>query len=64
MKNLLLTTVTATMVLAIPPAFASIADEAEQGLSVYPSAGECHFAKGAATTQRGRVTHQLIYVCN
>ena len=39
MKNLLLAAAAATMVIAVSPAFASPADEAEWGVSVYPSVG-------------------------
>ena len=64
MKNLLLAAAAATMVIAVSPAFASPADEAEQGLSVYPSAGTCHFVKEAVRAQNGRVTYQAVQVCN
>ena len=64
MKNLLLAAAAATMVIAVSPAFASPADEAEWGLSVYPSAGSCHFVKEAVTGQDGRVVYQTVQVCN
>ena len=64
MKNLLLAAAAATMVIAVSPAFASPADEAEWGLSVYPSAGTCHFVKEAVRAQNGRVTYQTVQVCN
>ena len=64
MKNLLLAAAAATMVIAVSPAFASPADEAEQGLSVYPSAGTCHFVKEAIRAQNGRVVYQTVQVCN
>jgi len=64
MKNLLLAAAAATMVIAVSPAFASPADEAEHGLSVYPSAGTCHFVKEAVRAQNGRVTYQTVQVCN
>jgi hypothetical protein len=64
MKNLLLAAAAATVVFAVSPVFASIADEAEQGLGVYPSAGQCHFVRQAIGTQNGHVTYQVVQVCN
>jgi hypothetical protein len=64
MKNLLLAAAAVTMVVAVSPAFASIADESENGLAVYPSAGVCHFVREAVTTQDGRVTYRQVQVCN
>jgi hypothetical protein len=52
------------MVVAVSPAFASIADETENGLAVYPSAGACHFVKEAVTAQDGRVAYRMVQVCN
>jgi hypothetical protein len=62
-KNLLLAAAAATMI-AVSPAFASIADEAEQGIAVYPSVGPCHFVKQAVRGQDGRVTYRTVQVCN
>ena len=64
MKNLLLAAAAATMVIAVSPAFASLADETEQGIAVYPSAGTCHFVKEAIRAQDGRVTYRTVQVCN
>ena len=65
MKNLLLAAAAATMVIAMSPAFASSpADEAEQGITVYPSPGTCHFVKEAIRAQDGRVTYRTVQVCN
>ena len=64
MKNLLLAAAAATMVIAVSPAFASIADESENGLAVYPSAGTCHFVKEAIRGQDGRIVYQTVQVCN
>jgi hypothetical protein len=52
------------MVIAVSPAFASIADETEWNLGVTPSAGACHFVKEAVTAQNGRVAYRLVQVCN
>ena len=64
MKNLLLAAAAATMVIAVSPAFASPADEAEWGVSVYPNAGTCHFVKEAIPAQDGRVVYRTVQVCN
>jgi hypothetical protein len=64
MKNLLLAAAAATMVIAVSPAFASIADEAQWDLGVYPTAGACHFVKEAVTAQDGHVAYRLVQVCN
>jgi len=64
MKNLLLAAAAVTMVLAVSPAFAGPASEAEEGLSVYPSAGTCHFVREAVPAQNGHVTYQMVQVCN
>ena len=65
MKNLLLAAAAATMVFAVAPAFAaSPADDAEQGYSVYPSPGECHFVTQRTVTQNGRVIYERHQVCN
>ena len=64
MKNLLLAAAAATMVIAVSPAFASPADEAEWGVSIYPSPGTCHFVREAVTTQNGRVIYRDVQVCN
>jgi hypothetical protein len=45
------------------PAFAGPADDAEQGLSTYPSAGECHFVLQRMITQSGRIVLQRQQVC-
>jgi hypothetical protein len=64
MKNLLVAAAAATMVIAVSPAFAGPASEAEDGYAVYPSVGPCHFVREAVTTQSGRVTYQMVQVCN
>jgi hypothetical protein len=64
MKNLLLVAAAATMAIAVSPAFASPAYDAEWNLSTYPSAGTCHFVKEAVTAQDGRVVYQTVQVCN
>ena len=64
MKNLLLAAAAATMVIAVSPAFASPADEAEWGASVYPSPGVCHFVREPVTLQNGRVIYREVQVCN
>jgi hypothetical protein len=64
MKNLLLAAAAATMVIAVSPAFANPADEAEWGVSVYPSVGPCHFVTQRIVTQNGRVTYEQHQVCN
>jgi hypothetical protein len=64
MKNLLLAAAAATMVFAVSPAFASAASDAEDGYTVYPSPGECHFVTQRIVTQNGRVTYERHQVCN
>jgi hypothetical protein len=65
MKNLLLAAAAATMVFAVAPAFAaSPADDAEQGYSVYPSPGTCHFVKQQVVLPNGHVIFQTHQVCN
>jgi hypothetical protein len=65
MKKLLVSTVAATMLMAAAPAFtASPADDAEQGLSTYPSAGECHFVLQRMIIPNGRVILQRQQVCD
>jgi hypothetical protein len=64
MKNLLLAAAAATTIIAVSPAFASIADESENGLAVYPSPGVCHFVREALPTQNGHVTYRMVQVCN
>ena len=64
MKNLLLAAAAATMVFAVAPAFASPASDAEEGYTVYPSPGECHFVKERIPTQTGHVIYRMVQVCN
>jgi len=65
MKNLVLAgAAAATMVFAVSPVFASHAYEARWDLLPYPSSLPCHFVRQAIRTQNGRVTYQLVQVCN
>jgi hypothetical protein len=64
MKNLLLAAAAATLVIATAPAFASPAEDAEQGIAGYPSVGSCHFVKEPVTMQNGRVVYREVQVCN
>ena len=65
MNKLLFGAATAAMLVAVSPAFAaSPADDAEQGYSVYPSPGECHFVTQRTVTQNGRVIYERHQVCN
>jgi hypothetical protein len=64
MKKLLVSAAAATMLMTAVPAFAGLADEAEQGLSSYPSVGQCHFVLQRTTTQDGRVILQRAQVCD
>ena len=64
MRKLLVTTAAATMLMAAVPAFAGPADDAEQGLSTYPSAGTCHFVREAVRAPDGHVVYQEVQVCN
>ena len=64
MKKVLFAAAAATMVFAVSPTFASTADEAEQGLAVYPSAGECHFVKQRVVLPNGHVVFLTHQVCN
>jgi hypothetical protein len=62
-KEKLLTVAAATMLIAAPAFAASPADEAEQGLSTYPSAGQCHFVLQRMITPNGRVVLERQQVC-
>jgi hypothetical protein len=64
MKNLVLAAAAATMVLAVSPVFASHAYEARWDLLPYPTSLPCHFVKQVIRTQNGRLTYQLVQVCN
>jgi hypothetical protein len=65
MKNLLLAAAAATMVIAVSPAFAaSPADDAEWGISTYPSPGTCHFVREAVRAPNGHVVYQMVQVCS
>jgi hypothetical protein len=64
MKNLLLAAAAATLVIGAAPAFASPADDADNGIAVYPPVGSCHFVREAVTTQNGRVVYREVQVCN
>jgi hypothetical protein len=65
MKNLLLAAATATMVIAVSPAFAAApADDAEWDRTPYPSPGTCHFVREAVATQNGHVVYRDVQVCN
>jgi hypothetical protein len=65
MKKLLVSTVAATMLMAAAPTFAaSPSEEAEQGLSHYPSVDSCHFVLQRTMTQDGRVILQRQQVCD
>ena len=65
MENVLFAAATAMVIVAVSPAFASSpADDAEQGYSVYPSPGECHFVTERVVTQNGHVTYERHQVCN
>jgi len=64
MKNLLLAAAAATMVIAVSPAFASPANDAEWDLTPYPSTSTCHFVREAVGTQNGHVIYQTVQVCN
>ena len=54
----------ATLFVAGAPAFASIADEAEQGYAVYPPVSSCHFVKERVLLPNGHVAYQTHQVCN
>jgi hypothetical protein len=64
MKNLLLAAAAATLVFATAPAFASPAEDADQGIAVYPPVASCHFVKEPVTMQNGRVVYREVQVCN
>jgi hypothetical protein len=65
MKKLLVSAVAATMLMAAAPAFAaSPADDAERGVSTYPSVGSCHFVLQRTMTQDGRLVLQRQQVCD
>jgi hypothetical protein len=63
MKNLLLAAAAATLVIAVSPAFASQASEAESGDAAYPLAGQCHFVR-EAVMQNGHVVYREVQVCS
>ena len=64
MRKVLFAAAAATMFVVVSPAFAGPADDAEQGYSVYPSPGECHFVTERVVTQNSRVIYQRQQVCN
>jgi hypothetical protein len=65
MKKLFVSAAAATMLMAAAPAFASSpADEAEQGLRTYPSAGQCHFVRERMVTQNRHIVFERHQVCN
>jgi hypothetical protein len=65
MENVLFAAATAMVIVAASPAFASSpADDAEQGYSAYPPAGECHFLKEQLVLPNGHVVFLTHQVCN
>ena len=65
MENVLFAAATAMVIVAVSPAFASSpADDTEQGYSVYPPAGECHFLKEQVVLSNGHVVFLTHQVCN
>jgi hypothetical protein len=65
MENVLFAAATAMVIVAVSPAFASSpADDAEQGYSVYPPAGECHFLKEQVVLPNGHVVFLTHQFCN
>ena len=65
MENVLFAAATAMVIVAVSPAFASsTADDAEQGYSVYPPVGECHFLKEQVVLPNGHVVFLTHQVCN
>jgi hypothetical protein len=64
MKKLLVYAAAATMLMTAVPAFAGLGDEVEQGLSTYPSVGQCHFVLQRTMTQDGRVILQRAQACD
>jgi hypothetical protein len=64
MKNLLLAAAATTLVFATAPAFASLADDAEQGVAGYPPVASCHFVNEPVTMQNGHVVYRQVQVCN
>jgi hypothetical protein len=63
MKNLLLAAAAATMVIAISPAFAAPATDAEWDVTPIPTAPSCHFVREAVATQNGHVVYRNVQVC-
>ena len=65
MENVLFAAAIAMVIVAVSPAFASSpADDAEQGYSVYPPAGECHFLKEQVVLPNGHVVFLTHQVCH
>ena len=64
MKHLLVAAAAMTMLMAVPPAFAGTADEADQGYAVYPPGSTCHFVSHRMVTQNGRIVLERQQVCN
>jgi hypothetical protein len=64
MRKMLVAAVAATMFVVVAPAFANPAQEAEEGLSAYPSSLPCHFVLQRMITQNGRAVLQRQQVCD
>ena len=64
MKNLLLATAAATLVLGVAPAFAAPANDAEWDITPQAPAATCHFVREPVTLSNGRVVHREAQVCS
>jgi hypothetical protein len=63
MENVLFAAATAMVIVAVSPAFAASPEE-DQGYTVYPLPGECHFLKERVVLPNGHVVFLTHQVCN
>jgi hypothetical protein len=63
MKNLLLATAAATLVMGAAPAFASPASDAEWGITPQPPAATCYFVRGPVRLPNGHMAYEEVQVC-
>jgi hypothetical protein len=64
MRKLIFTAAVPLMLIAGSPAFANPATEAEEGYSVYPSVGTCHFVTQRMVAPNGHIILERVQVCN
>jgi len=63
MKNLLLATAAATLVLGVAPAFAAPANDAEWDITPQAPAATCHFVREPVRMPNGHIAYEEVQVC-